>query len=168
MPLHHIGAFANTSNAILVTQIATISSIGIFAGTALNYNTIIMPSLRNFSASSSLSVWAEMFKRAYPTQISMIIFSAVSGSGLFYKTRNPYYLAGAAMMILNLPYTFTLMMPINNELLNIRKQGSGGDTSRVEPLLNSWETRHFGRTVLGFGALAVTLFAALRGSTLEA
>ena len=62
MPVaHEFRAFANSSNMLLFTKIVTISSMGIFAGTALNYNTVVMPSLRKFASSSSLAVWAEMY-----------------------------------------------------------------------------------------------------------
>lgn len=68
MPMvHQFRTFANSSNMVLVTQIATISSMGVFAGTALCYNTVIMPSLRNFASTSSLAVWGEMFALAKRT-----------------------------------------------------------------------------------------------------
>lgn len=61
MPVaHEFKAFASSSNILLVTKVLTISSIGVFAGTSLNYNLIVMPSLRKFASSSSLAVWAEM------------------------------------------------------------------------------------------------------------
>jgi len=65
MPIaHQFRAFANSTNVLLIAKIVTISSMGIFAGTALNYNTITMPSLRKFASSSSLAVWAEMYQLA--------------------------------------------------------------------------------------------------------
>ncbi|KAF9897831.1 hypothetical protein BX616_004912, partial [Lobosporangium transversale] len=56
MPVvHQFRAVANTSNVLLITKIVTISSMGIYAGSALNFNTVIMPSLRRFAWNSSLS-----------------------------------------------------------------------------------------------------------------
>lgn len=94
-------------------------------------------------------------------QIITIVLSAIGGSTLYYKTRNPYYLAGAAMMTLIVPYTATLLQPINTKLLDIRKFGR--DDPQVESMLIRWDALHFGRTILGFGAMTVTLYAALRG-----
>lgn len=98
---------------------------------------------------------------AYPAiQISMIVLSAMSGSALYYKTRNPYYLAGVAMMTLIGPYTRILLNPIDEKLLDIRKHGR--DDPQVESMLIRWDALHFGRTILSFGAMTVTLYAALR------
>ncbi|KAG0358285.1 hypothetical protein BC939DRAFT_462607 [Gamsiella multidivaricata] len=162
MPIaHQFRAFASSSNLLLVTNIVTVSSMGIFAGSALNYNTIIMPSLRRFASASSLSVWAEMYLLARPIHITNIVISAIGGSTLYYHTRNPYYLAGAAMMALIAPYTTTLLYPINNKLLDVRKHGR--DDLEVEEMLIQWDAIHFGRTLLSYGAMVVTLYAALRG-----
>jgi hypothetical protein len=62
--IHELKTFASSPNVFLVTQVVTISSVGIFAGTAFSYNKAIMPSLRKFSSASSLAVWAEMFAYA--------------------------------------------------------------------------------------------------------
>ncbi|KAG0273045.1 hypothetical protein BGZ95_011156 [Linnemannia exigua] len=163
MPIaHEVKAFASSSNILLVTKVITISSIGIFAGTALNYNTIVMPSLRKFASSSSLAVWAEMYLLAKPIQISTITISALGGMFLFYKTANPYYLYSAVLMASIAPYTFSLLYPINNKLLEIRKHG--GDDRPVEEMLVRWDTIHFGRTVISYGAFFLTLYGALRGA----
>ncbi|KAF9909320.1 hypothetical protein EC991_008831 [Linnemannia zychae] len=162
MPIaHQFKAFASSTNVLLVTKVITISSIGIFAGTALNYNTIVMPSLRKFASSSSLAVWAEMYLLAKPIQITTIAVSALGGAFLFYKTSNPYYLYSAVIMASIAPYTTTLLYPINNKLLEIRKHG--GDDRPVEEMLIRWDAIHFGRTLLSYGAFVLTLYAALRG-----
>ncbi|GJJ72937.1 hypothetical protein EMPS_05295 [Entomortierella parvispora] len=164
MPIaHQFRAFTDSTNVLLIAKIATISSMGIFAGTALNYNTVTMPSLRKFASSSSLAVWAEMYQLAKPIQISTIVLSALGGAGLYYKTQNSYYLAGALMMVVIIPYTTTLLYPINNKLLDIRK--TGRDDGTVEEMLIRWDAIHFGRTLLGYGAMIVTLYGALKSHT---
>ncbi|KAF9938424.1 hypothetical protein BGZ75_003793 [Mortierella antarctica] len=160
---HEFRAFANSSNMLLFTKILTISSMGIFAGTALNYNTVIMPSLRNFASSSSLAVWAEMYLLAKPIQISTIVVSTIGGTSLFYKTGNTCYLGGALMMAVIVPYTRVLLYPINDSLLGIRKNGQGRNDSSVEEMLIRWDMIHFGRTLLSYGALVLTLYGALAG-----
>ncbi|KAG0372195.1 hypothetical protein BGX24_000582 [Mortierella sp. AD032] len=163
MPIaHQFTAFASSSNILLVTKVITISSIGIFAGTALNYNTVVMPSLRKFASSSSLAVWSEMYLLAKPIQISTITISALGGMFLFNKTANPYYLYSSILMASLVPYTMTLLYPINNKLLEIRKHG--GDDRPVEEMLIRWDTIHFGRTVMSYSALLLTLYGALRGA----
>ncbi|ORZ09332.1 hypothetical protein BCR41DRAFT_388303 [Lobosporangium transversale] len=162
MPVvHQFRAVANTSNVLLITKIVTISSMGIYAGSALNFNTVIMPSLRRFAWNSSLSVWGEMFILSKPIQFTSIMTSVIGGSILFYQTRNPYYLAGAAMMGSILFYTNVLLHPIHAHLLDIRKHSR--EEPSVEEMLIQWDAIHFGRTLLSYGAMVVTLYAALSG-----
>ncbi|KAG0266809.1 hypothetical protein BG011_000861 [Mortierella polycephala] len=166
MPMaHQFRAFANSYNVLLVTKIVTVSSMGIFAGTALNYNSIVMPSLRKFASSSSLAVWAEMCQLAKPIQISTGVISIIGGYGLFYKTHNAAYLGGATMMALLIPYTYALLHPISDRLFEIRKHGQGRDDGYVEEMLIRWDMIHFGRTLLSYGALVVTLYGALSTNT---
>ncbi|KAF9332743.1 hypothetical protein BGZ91_011577 [Linnemannia elongata] len=162
MPVaHEFKAFASSSNILLVTKVLTISSIGIFAGTSLNYNLVVMPSLRKFASASSLAVWAEMSLIANPLQMTTTVLSALGGLILFSKTANPYYLYSSILMISLIPYSRLLLLPINNKLLEIRKRG--GDDRPVEELLIRWDALHFGRTVIGYGALVLMLYGALRG-----
>ena len=55
-------AFANSNNTLLVGKMIAVTSLGLYAGTALTFNTVIMPSLRKFSSSSSLAIWHENFQ----------------------------------------------------------------------------------------------------------
>ncbi|KAG0283211.1 hypothetical protein BGZ98_006420, partial [Dissophora globulifera] len=56
-------ALASTANILLVTNVVTVAAMGIFAGSALHSNAVVMPALRNFASSSSLAVWAEIYLR---------------------------------------------------------------------------------------------------------
>ncbi|KAF9933827.1 hypothetical protein FBU30_004223 [Linnemannia zychae] len=120
-----------------------------------------MPSLRKFASSSSLAVWAEMYLLARPLQVSLLAISALGGTFLFYKTSNPCYIYSAALMFSLVPYTKILLYPINHKLLNIRKHGHGEDRN-VEEMLIRWDALHFGRTAIGYGALLLVLYGALR------
>ena len=65
------------------------------------------------------------------------------------------------MMAAIIPYTKVLFDSIDSKLLDIRKHG--GDDRGVEEMLIRWDALHFGRTLLSYGAMVVTLYAALRG-----
>lgn len=67
------------------------------------------------------------------------------------------------MMAVLVPYTTTLLYPLNNKLLDIRK--TGRDDGTVEEMLIRWDAIHFGRTLLSYGAVVVTLYGALKGHT---
>ena len=96
-------------------------------------------------------------------QISTVVVSTIGGTTLFYKTGNTCYLGGALMMAVILPYTRVLLYPINDSLLGIRKHGQGRDESSVEEMLIRWDMIHFGRTLLSYGAMVLTLYGALTG-----
>ncbi|KAG0328045.1 hypothetical protein BG004_002631 [Podila humilis] len=163
MPVQLLKAFASGSNMLLATKMITVGSMGIFAGGALSYSTFIMPTLRKFASSSSLAVWCEMYQYAKPIQIAMTTISSLGAAGLYYQTKNQYYLYGSLLMGTLVPYTLSLLYPINNKLLEIRR--SGKDSPHVEEMLARWDAIAFGRTLISFGAMFVTLYGALRSPT---
>lgn len=63
------------------------------------------------------------------------------------------------MMASLVPYTISLLHPINHKLLDIRK--SGKDDRHVEEMLVRWDTIAFGRTLVSYGAMFITLYGAL-------
>ncbi|KAF8953107.1 hypothetical protein BGZ46_003280 [Entomortierella lignicola] len=143
---------ADPSTLLLVTKIITISSMGIFAGSAINYNTIIMPSLRQFASGSSLAVWSAMYMRAKPFQMVTISLSAIGATVLYLKTRDSYYLAGALLMAGIIPYNKALVYPINKKLLDIRKHSK--EDPNVENMMSQWDSLQFGRSLISYAALS--------------
>ncbi|KAF9104419.1 hypothetical protein BGX27_010109 [Mortierella sp. AM989] len=161
----HFRAIANTSNMLIITKIVTISSMGIFVGSAVNYNVIIMPSLRQFASTSSLAVWSAMYMHAKPFQMLNILVGTIGASILYFKTKDPYYLTGALLMASIVPYNKATVYPINKKLLDIRKHGK--EDPKVEEMMARWDALHFGRTLISYAAMAVTLYAELRGHQLR-
>ncbi|KAF9174182.1 hypothetical protein BGX21_007103 [Mortierella sp. AD011] len=159
-------AFNNSNNLLLATKILAASSMGILAGSAVNYNAIIMPSLKQLASSSSLSVWAAMYARAKPFQVLHITVSFFGASLLYYKTKDPYYLAGALLTAGVIPYNKLFVYSVNKKLLEFRK--SSRDDDKIEEMLTQWHSLHFGRTLMSCAALILTLYAELRGYQIRA
>ncbi|KAF9207598.1 hypothetical protein BGZ49_000052 [Haplosporangium sp. Z 27] len=164
----HLKGFANPSNALLVGKAVTVASIGIFAGTALSFNTIIMPSIRKFSSTSSLAIWHETVNTSAVLQVSLEAISIIGSFGLYFKTKNPSYLYGALTMAANIPLSFFVILPVGNQLIEIRKSNTingnadslkdnKSDDNHVEYLLNRWNILHGVRTLLAYASLFVTL-----------
>ncbi|KAG0224866.1 hypothetical protein BGW42_004819 [Actinomortierella wolfii] len=149
-------SFGSTDNTIVIGKTLSVAAIGIFSGTALGFNTFILPSLQKFSAASSLSVWNAMFHRAGASQVSMIAISTLSSAFVYYKTKNAYFLYGAAIMASIVPYTLGLLGSINNELIEAHKAGTAGP--RTESLLARWEKINLGRAVLSLTALGLVAY----------
>ncbi|KAF9175500.1 hypothetical protein BGX21_005513 [Mortierella sp. AD011] len=165
-------AFANPSNALLLGKAVTVASIGIFAGTALSYNTIIMPSIRKFSTTSSLAIWNETVNTSKALQTTMKAISIIGSAGLYHKTKNAAYLYGALTMALIIPYTLLAIAPLNKALVTIRQNNTvngksnslkdnKSNDSNVEGLLTRWNRLHAGRTLLSYGALFITIYGVI-------
>ncbi|KAF8933984.1 hypothetical protein EDD21DRAFT_418677 [Dissophora ornata] len=168
----HLQSFASSSNTLLAGKMITVGALGIYAGTALSYNAIIMPALRKFSSSSSVAIWHETFTTAKNSQLSMIAASILGSAGLYYKTKNISYLYSAAIVATSIPYTLLTLLPINKKLFEIRHQNtvngksnslkdSKSDDSVAEDLLRRWNRFHFGRTIMGFSAFFFALYGAI-------
>jgi hypothetical protein len=52
-------ALANSDNTLVAGKVIAVASLGLFAGSALSFSAVIMPSLRKFSSASSLAIWTE-------------------------------------------------------------------------------------------------------------
>ncbi|KAG0206127.1 hypothetical protein BGX28_002380 [Mortierella sp. GBA30] len=160
---HVVSLFTNSS-ALVAAKSVTVATIGIFTGMALSYNAVIIPSLRSVPPENALPVWAHSYKIAKKIQVSLILTSIVAGSTVYYKTENPYFLAGPAIMASIIPYTFGLLLPINKSLLAISSSGKGEE--KITELFNRWDALHAGRTLMSIVALGLVLYGGLSGKSL--
>ncbi|KAG0260731.1 hypothetical protein DFQ27_003348 [Actinomortierella ambigua] len=154
--------YNNPATWLFVGKAVGIGAVGIFAGQALGFSNFLMPALRKFSATSSLNVWCEAYTNASPLQAACAVVSSVCLGGVYAKTGSKPFLLAAIGMLSVIPYTLVLMMPINKELLSIRKSG-GASGDHVEALLQRWESRHQVRIVVSIAALGASLYGALGG-----
>ncbi|KAG0048366.1 hypothetical protein BGZ83_006671 [Gryganskiella cystojenkinii] len=163
----------DTPHSLIVAKTATVASIGLFAGIALSFNAVFMPSLRRApSTDQSLPVWADSYNISKNIQVGLILTSLVSGSAVYARTENPYFLIGPLIMTSIIPYTLWFIMPVNKVLLGILNGGAGASKSKrglavtdsVEELLVKWDLLHFGRTVLSTAALCITLYGSFNQS----
>ncbi|KAF9353376.1 hypothetical protein BGX26_008864 [Mortierella sp. AD094] len=161
-----ISIFTQTT-ALSIAQGLTITSIGLFAGVALSYNAIIMPSLRKTSNENALPVWAHAYHTGMNLQRNLILSSFVSGAGVYFYTGNSYYLTSSLIMTSIVPYTLKCIMPVNNTLLGILNSNKGvGQDGQLEGLFNEWNRLHSRRTLMSLIALGLTLYGTFASSAL--
>ncbi|KAF9969808.1 hypothetical protein BGZ73_007670 [Actinomortierella ambigua] len=153
----------NPDTWLFLGKAVGIGTVGIFAGQALGFSTFLMPALRKFAATSSLTVWCEAYVNAAPIQFACAAVSSACLGGVYFKTKSLPFLWASLGMASVIPYTLGLMMPINKELLSIRKSGVV-QSDHVEALLQRWESRHQVRIVVSIAALGASLFGGLGGS----
>ncbi|KAG0377911.1 MAG: hypothetical protein J3R72DRAFT_431253 [Linnemannia gamsii] len=162
-------ALANSDNTLVAGKVIAVASLGLFAGSSLSFSAVIMPSLRKFSSASSLAIWTEAQNSSKYLDLGLIASGIAGSAGLYYKTKNISYLYGAITIASVIPYTLITLYPTAKKLLSIRQNNTIGgksdsmkdnkyNDSDVETLLSRWSLFHLGRTVLGLGALFVTLY----------
>jgi Domain of unknown function (DUF1772) len=90
-------------------------------------------------------------------QAPLAIVGALLGDIAWWQTGDWRWLLGGAVILFNWPYTFLVIMPVNNALLALES----GD-SRGRQLIEKWGRLHAGRTALGILATIIFLRASLR------
>ena len=100
-----------------------------------------------------LAEWKPAYKRGYAMQAPLAIMGFLLGATAWWLSRRSMFLAGAALMAANWPWTLFAIMPTNRALYATGLE-SAGRQSRT--LIIKWNKLHAVRTALG--ALAVIAF----------
>ncbi|KAF9353377.1 hypothetical protein BGX26_008865 [Mortierella sp. AD094] len=156
-------SFFTQSTALGAAEGMTVASIGLFAGFALSYNVIVMPSLRRISSEDALPIWTHVYRgKPIDIPIVFILGSLASGSSMYYNTKNPYYLISSLVMTLIIPYTIGFISPVEKTLLGASKKNN----DQLRELHAKWDRLHFGRTLLSLSGLGLTLFGTFSSKSL--
>ncbi|MCA1444451.1 DUF1772 domain-containing protein [Ensifer sp. IC4062] len=132
----------------------------IFFGAAIYINVAEQPARLGLDDRSALAEWRPAYQRGFEMQASLAILSGLLGAAAWWQVNNPLWGLGAAVIILNWPYTLLFVMPINRRLEATRPEEAGDET---RALLTRWGKLHAGRSALGAVAAAIYFIAALRG-----
>jgi hypothetical protein len=76
----------------------------------------------------------------------------------WWETKDWRWLMGAVILVANWPYTFFAIMPTNNQLKAINSASAG---SKSRTLIEQWGRLHTVRSVLGFAATLIFLWASM-------
>ncbi|WP_331371592.1 DUF1772 domain-containing protein [Sinorhizobium chiapasense] len=132
----------------------------VFFGAAIYINVAEQPARLGLDYRSALAEWGPAYRRGFEMQASLAIVSGLLGAAAWWQTGNPLWGLGAAVIILNWPYTLLVVMPVNRRLEATRPEEASDQT---RALLTRWGKVHAGRSALGAIAAAIYLLAALRG-----
>jgi len=89
-------------------------------------------------------------------QASLALASALFGLLAFWLTRDWRWLAGAALIFANWPYTLLVVLPVNKRIAATPLDASNAET---RGLIETWGWLHAGRSALGVAATLVYLWA---------
>jgi hypothetical protein len=128
----------------------------LFTGAAIYINIAEQPARLQLDDSSLLAEWKLAYSRGYMMQASFAIAGGFFGVVAFFSTFEWRWLLGAAVLLVNWPYTMFVMMPTNRRLMNTP---AGGATTETRSMIGRWGILHAGRSVLGLAATLIFLWA---------
>lgn len=129
----------------------------IFFGAAIYINLAEQPARLALDAGAALREWVPAYRRGFEMQASLAIVSCLLGAMAWWQTGNALWALGAAVIILNWPYTLLVIMPVNRRLETTRPDQANGETHE---LIARWGRLHAGRSALGAVATMVYFTAA--------
>ncbi|XP_060079763.1 uncharacterized protein LOC132559166 [Ylistrum balloti] len=146
----------------LICKVTATTSAGLFAGSALGSNFTAMPAMMKIEDTASLRVgWKHHFLlgKAYMGRCAQLSFLAGCSACYLDNTETKYYwLAGAASMFFIFPYTALVMFSDIQKLLKDDVISTRG-VDWVRASINTWDKRHFKRSMAGAIGFGIFLYA---------
>ena len=135
-----------------------LTAAALFAGAANYINIAEQPARLTLDDRALLAQWKPAYARGFTMQATLAVVGFLLGVGAWWSMHNVMWLAGAVVLLANWPYTLLVIMPVNHKL-NAIELDRAGPESRA--LIVRWGGLHARRTMLGFLATALFLFAML-------
>ncbi len=126
-----------------------------FFGAAIYINVAEQPARLRLDDRAALEQWVPAYRRGFQMQASLAIISGLFGLAAWWQSGNGLWGFGAAVILLNWPFTILLIMPINRRLEATRPEEVNEET---RGLLVHWGRLHAGRSA--FGAIAMLVYLA--------
>ena len=130
----------------------------LFAGAALYINVAEQPARLMLDDRALLAQWKPAYARGFTMQAMLAVVGFLLGVGAWWTTREVMWLAGAVVLLANWPYTLLIIMPVNHKLNAIEPERAGPES---RALIVRWGSLHARRTMLGFIATGLFLWAAV-------
>ena len=130
----------------------------LFAGAALYINVAEQPARLMLDDRALLAQWKPAYARGFTMQATLAVVGFLLGVGAWWTTREVMWLAGAVVLLANWPYTLLIIMPVNHKLNAIEPERAGPES---RALIVRWGSLHARRTMLGFIATGIFLWAAV-------
>ena len=122
----------------------------LFAGAALYINLVEQPARLELDDQALLTEWKPAYKRGTMMQAPLAVLGFLLGAGAWWQDGNVLWIIGALLMLANWPFTYLVIMPINNRLMSLDPaQSDAGARSLIE----RWASLHSGRTALSLAAV---------------
>jgi uncharacterized membrane protein len=130
---------------LAAAQFVAIVCALIFTGAAVYINLVEHPTRLSFSNSIALSVWQPSYKRATRMQAPLALVSGFAAAWVWWLSGSLAWLFAGVLILLVVPFTFAVIMPVNIEL---QRADLEPESVRTRRLLESWGRLHGVRSVL--------------------
>jgi hypothetical protein len=136
-----------------------IAAVSAFTGVAFYISFAEQPARLKLEAQAALGEWKPSYKRGMAIQAPLALLGGVLGVVALAQDGGWLWLLGAALILVNWPYTFKYIMPVNRELMALEPENAA---PRAMELLARWGKLHLVRTLLGL--LSALCYLAASGS----
>ena len=140
---------------MLIGQLALVLAPA-FTGAAIYVSVAEQPARLALDDDGLLRQWQSSYPRASVMQAGLAIVSALLGLATYWSTGDWRWLAGAAVMFANLPYTLVVILPTNKRL---QAAVPGAPNAGTRDTIATWARLHLVRNLLGLLATAAYLWA---------
>jgi len=127
-----------------------------FTGAAFYVNVVEQPARLSLDDRALLGEWKPSYQRGFAMQASLALVSGALGLAALWASGDWRWLAGAMLILINWPYTLSVIRPTNDKL-NAIAADKADAASRA--LIEKWGWLHAARTALGIAATAAYLWA---------
>jgi Anthrone oxygenase len=141
---------------VLLSEQLALTTAALFAGAAIYINVAEQPARLSLEHQSMLAQWKPSYARGFSMQASLALASTMFGLLAFWMTRDWRWLAGAALIFANWPYTLFVVLPVNKRLDAIPTDRADKESHR---LIEHWGLLHAVRSLLGAAATLTYLWA---------
>ena len=152
-------AHARSEGAGLAGALA-VAGAALFTGAALVIAAAEQPARLALENGAMLTQWQLSYQSAAPIQGGLVLVSAALGAWAWRQSSDLRWLAGALVILANWPFTWFLIMPLNQPLLVAAPELAGALT-RAQ--IETWGGLHLYRVGLGLGAIALFVTALMAG-----
>ena len=120
-----------------------------FAGASLYVTLVEQPARLSLDDSSMMREWAPSYRRGFALLGGLALLAAISGLAAFGQGGDIRWLVGALIALASWPYTYFVIVPLNNRLLS-----APGDADSRE-IVTIWGQLEWGPFALGLVSASV-------------
>ena len=144
---------------IQVLQFIATACIALFAGAAIYINVAEHPARMRLETSLAAKQWAPSYKRATWMQAPLALVGCVAAIAIWLVGGDRWWIVAAVLIGAVVPFTFIVIMPTNDKLLDANRDLASPDTRL---LLETWGRLHAVRTALSLAATSLSLWLLIR------